>query len=695
MKELYAWVPWFNELSRKIAKNDAAYLIRRAHRIPWTESGANPPLLKADDKLIDPFSFIYSLAYATVKRDNRIRVLTSVIDQFEISAPLPLENDDAFIFPSGIPLGLLFHGGEPEKSNPDVLWSLFRSAVKGIENVSEGDFWQSLDIFGVATKKLTQTLFLIDANAFLPMDTAILPGGIEGKKIPSKITLARYREEMEKIQSTFPGCTNYEINLFMYQLSINQDLLTKTPKNIWQISSNVYDDKNDYWNEFDKESAVHVGGNFEDKGWDDYIPEKNEYKYEIDKPDFGDFVLVRYGKYRGHGIGLVWQNDYRETMNEQSRIHVIWIAKQETKIQNAPIKAFTGAGDQTLQAFREAYPKTFELICPPPPPPPPPPKGPLNKILFGPPGTGKTYQTMSRSVAICDGESQVGEALGNRYNELIDEGRIAFVTFHQSYGYEEFVEGIRPHEQDGKVVYNVEDGVVKRMAEFSRDAVSDDGVPLNCVLIIDEINRANISKVLGELITLLEEDKREGAENALSVKLPYSQDSFALPANLHILGTMNTADRSIALLDTALRRRFEFDEISPNSELLETAAERIGVDLPKVLDAINQRLEYLVDRDHLIGHAWLIKAKDRAELDDTMRHKIIPLIAEYFYDDWNKVQAVLGGTDDFVQKTKLATPPGLQSEEVETRYSWKVKDEFDESAYTALIQGSSATPTTE
>ena len=306
----------------------------------------------------------------------------------------------------------------------------------------------------------------------------------------------------------------------------------------------------------------------------------------------------------------------------------------------------------------------------------------LNTILYGPPGTGKTYATFRRCVEICDGDAGLSDdEVQVRYQELLEEGRIEFVTFHQSYGYEEFVEGLRPDSRSGGQLRLVAtDGVVKRIAEAAR------GERQPYVLVIDEINRANISKVLGELITLLEPDKREGAAHEVTVTLPHSEASFTLPANLYILGTMNTADRSIALLDTALRRRFEFKELVPDAKCLKNVA---GINLAAVLRTINRRLEYLIDRDHLIGHAWLMGAETRSQIDDIMRHKIIPLIAEYFYEDWQKVRAVLGDTDDFVRREPLEAPPGLQDGEVdEVRYRWTVQDEIQEAAYAGLVAGS-------
>ena len=433
-------------------------------------------------------------------------------------------------------------------------------------------------------------------------------------------------------------------------------------------------------------------------------------------------------------------------------------------------------------------------------------KQPLNQILYGSPGTGKTYNTINKALEIIL-EQKLGDdylKLSSKEKEekLISEakkiyelnkteislkkeddnrellkqvfefykkhGQIEFVTFHQSYGYEEFVEGIKAETKDDNISYEVKPGLFKKLSkkalqnfnqskennknkkdfetvfkelildkvmddekleikmkkssffikEIDENKISfdkaggesqhvlliknlknmyDDGenkiiigglsqyynplleylltnseikekVPLrNYILIIDEINRGNISKIFGELITLIESSKRIGADEEIRVKLPYNGDieePFGVPQNLYIIGTMNTADRSIALMDTALRRRFHFEEMMPNPDLLKDTKVLIKdkeIDIKSLLETINKRIEYLYDRDHTIGHAYFMslkgieKAEDKkVELDNIFRNKIIPLLQEYFYDDWEKIQIVLGDhPEQFKKKSNL------------------------------------------
>lgn len=423
-------------------------------------------------------------------------------------------------------------------------------------------------------------------------------------------------------------------------------------------------------------------------------------------------------------------------------------------------------------------------------------KIPLNQIFYGPPGTGKTYNVVEAALEILKEYREIKEIPENRKEKkkIFDdfknnkEGQIEFITFHQSYSYEEFVEGIRPKlddENNNDISYTVEKGIFKKIAEKARknydnskknkeelatnlaiedllnaygndlqerldeenkielttflgkhikveNVVTKNGEissieisipssnrsifltqeeiinyydkfkqgeierPIDIrkienpnkrihypsyyfalfedlkrfeeekysksksksnnnqekidnklkpyILIIDEINRGNISKIFGELITLLEPSKRigdeEDDEEELIITLPYSNEKFGVPKNLYIIGTMNTADRSIALLDTALRRRFDFIEMMPKPDLLKEC--KCGdVELDKLLTAINYRIELLLDREHTIGHSYFIGINKIEDLSYVFKNKVIPLLQEYFYDDYGKIIYVL------------------------------------------------------
>jgi len=451
----------------------------------------------------------------------------------------------------------------------------------------------------------------------------------------------------------------------------------------------------------------------------------------------------------------------------------------------------------------------------------------LNTILYGPPGTGKTYNTVIYAVAICenknieDVQSEEYEKVLYRYNELKKEGRIAFTTFHQSFGYEEFIEGISPiifednsDDCSGNIEYKIKSGIFKSFCEetekitikndkfsINKDAtiwkvtvgskvqndcfvnnyirigfgindkgakefvnqinegdiiittdgnrknirgiaiatsdeayklentesdsttrdvmwlvrdINDDVTILNgnkwlqrktvsrlpnmnikdlmefaikknvelkethieknngsYVFIIDEINRGNISKIFGELITLIEDTKRKGMTEEMSTILPYSGSLFSVPSNVYILGTMNTADRSIALMDTALRRRFQFVEMIPDTKVLrDIGADKVDdLDVAAMLEKINERITFLYDREHTIGHAFFTKLKDDPTIEtlaSIFEKSIIPLLQEYFYEDYQKIQLVLGDNHKVDVSTKF-----IKDEEVKVAEIFK------------------------
>lgn len=200
--------------------------------------------------------------------------------------------------------------------------------------------------------------------------------------------------------------------------------------------------------------------------------------------------------------------------------------------------------------------------------------------------------------------------------------------------------------------------ILELMGLVTEEVKEEDKKAKPYVFIIDEINRGNVSKIFGELITLLEPNKRKGEKEQLTVRLPYSGDKFSVPTNVYVLGTMNTADRSIALMDTALRRRFDFTEVMPNPDLLGDL-EVEGVSISQMLNVMNKRIELLYDREHTLGHAYFMPLKENPTIEalaGIFRSKLMPLLQEYFFDDYGKIRSVLGkAADDFIGVTEATS----------------------------------------
>ena len=651
-----------------------AYLNEKAKQVAW---GGDPSLLKYDEG-IDPFSFFYFLASKARYKQPRRRVYNSVSSVFKIESLLPdTDIDDYYIFPT--PQSQFSNFYNKKILELDLLWNLFSGAVKNDPEIDSDDFENALKINGVGVTRLTQTLFLINPKYFLPVDDRTyysvealgLPALSEIKnKINKDDGYEEYRSVLEKLKEAFPGCQPYEINMFLYLQKSEQ---IEVRDNFFQISTNVYGhDGDDYWDNIDIDDNfkdnnwVYTGGPGPGKSWGE------EEKYPLIEPARGDIILVRTRRQKGRAIGIVLKNDYVESgLNENSRIHVLWINKSEEQLSGfTDMQGFNNAGSGTYSAFEktDGYKPSFDLI-----------NSltenfsendskldpdnqqtgvntmeyPLNQILYGPPGTGKTWNTVNYAVAIIEDKSldeiegEGREKVRPRFDRLKEDGQIAMVTFHQNFTYEDCIEGIRPvlkedESRDSQdIQYELSEGVFRKIADRAKKNRTGQRDDPKYVLIIDEINRGNIAKIFGELITLIEPSKRIGKPDEATVTLPYSQDSFGIPDNLYIIGTMNTADRSIALLDTALRRRFEFIEMMPDPKHPRISMDIEGVNCQELLAAMNKRIRFLLDREHQIGHTYFMDVNDLESLAATFKNQIIPLLQEYFYDNWEKIDLVL------------------------------------------------------
>ena len=650
MKGIYAWVPWFQSLAQRIARDGQPFLSELAKTVPWKADGSEPPLLKYGAVNIDPFSFFNYLAGLSYQLKNRARMYPSISQMVGTPDPESIDRDDAFMFPASPTINALFHNeGE---GRPELLWSLFRSAASGVEFVDESDFDGALEIHGVKVKKLTQTLFLINPKAFLPFDERTLSLGISTFDKPENIKWSLYRGELRRFRAAFPGCWPYEINLLAY-LRQSQKIAIHNQQ-CYQVSTNVHG-SGDLWDDFAENNWVYTGERGNEMGWTGPKPAGHR-EYPLAEPQPGDVVLVRYGVGQGRGIGIVYRNDYQDALSDHSRLHVLWLNKTSVKLRGTTTRDGFSKVDvdtQTGRAFRQVpeYGSTFELLDRLGDPPAPiartsrrvvrtsnenvPSVAELAKellididhlrtiqrllddkrqvILQGPPGTGKTY--VAQKLAACLAGAQE---------------RVRLVQFHPSYAYEDFVQGFRPSLVNGQPGFELRDGPLLDMAERAR--VEPDA---RHFLVIDEINRGNLAKVFGELYFLLEYRDQK-------MRLQYSDQPFALPANLYVIGTMNTADRSIALVDLALRRRFHFVEFHPDRPpiegLLGRWLERHAPGMAWVADVVARANRELNDRQAAIGPSYFMKdGLDEEIVRLIWEHNVLPYIEEHLYGEHERL----------------------------------------------------------
>lgn len=682
-------------------------------------------------------------------------------------------------------------GKEEEKyrNSVDRVWKGFRVFVEYSRRETDDNtfveaFNDLIEIKGFGIPRLTMALYWIDSEFYLSLD--------------------KYnRESLSKLVKPYDWKNNCDGKYYLEYLNDFKQYLKKTTQTIYEFSRDAWANQNEKDDDWEPSKSDYDPG-FTVEDWVDCLKDKEIFDTDSLR------LLCQFRELRNSATCTDLSNRYHDKLVHyiatatsigkriakkyncplpDMKDGVTWpILLQSHKIKNSSVLKYR-LRSELVEAMKQV-PELFENIellnlpdCP------------LNVIFYGPPGTGKTYNTAKRAVKIITGKD-----LDNpfeEYNRLCASGRICFITFHQSYSYEEFIEGIRPvppEDCSERISYEVRDGVFKRFCNSARNQWSDKPANMNddpqvwkvslkgtgdnplrtdclkngyirigwheygddvtdetdysthggkiilnsfinrmkkgdlvlsCysentvdaigvvtgdyrydksggdyprfrdvewirkfddsvdirkinngntmtlasvyklnilvpdvlalagydrsgaddkryVIIIDEINRGNIARIFGELITLLEPSKREGMKEGLSAMLPYSEENFSVPKNIYIIGTMNTADKSLVTLDTALRRRFVFEEMMPDYDLLSEDVD--GVNLKKLLKAINERIEILYDREHMIGHSYLMGIDSLEGLNDAFEKSIIPLLQEYFLDDFEKIGQVLSLT---------------------------------------------------
>lgn len=735
---------------------------------------------------IDPFTFFCMFTKYGVEK--RKKLFAKLIQVAGLNVPPPSDFDGvptanamkAWMFP--------FKASRQEWMIP-TLWKLFRQSNSEID---PDTFARALQVPGTGFAKLTEALFYVNPERYFPIDGQTRPWLEEaGVSIP-KGTLSAYLGTLDEVRkhSSLPF-----VKLSHDAWEKNQDALFDS-----QVARRYLEDRYPEGSSNTKYIAAYKTRKGRQLALAASLKTEVRLFLDAEPPNIPDVHIESYPPGRSRNSNL---DANAPQLGTDRQAFYVQIASLDELVKICDWYESTSA-EQPTPSFKPSPAMTSQ---------------PLNQILYGPPGTGKTYATIDKAIAILD-PAFAGKHGGNRatlksrYDELVADHRIRFVTFHQSFSYEDFVEGLRADNEGGVLQYRVEPGVFRSICDDARGSAqvaSDIGVredariwkisidgtvvpsqtrsycfangearigwsavgdlksehlaevpayailgtndrsslrdfsqeiepgdvllcigsedrfqavgvvqggyeyqatppvgvrtdyvnvlpvrwlardlsldirPLNGgrkftlktvyelgrfgwpeladyleasavkldgaapvqqskglphVLIIDEINRGNISRVFGELITLLEPSKRKGSSEALEVVLPYSKKKFSVPNNVYLVGTMNTADRSLAGLDIALRRRFSFEEMPPRPMLLGNKSIE-GIDLQVLLTTINRRIEVLLGRDYLLGHAYFLEVHDLAGLADVFRRQVLPLLQEYFFEDWQRIAWVL------------------------------------------------------
>lgn len=652
-KNLFTWMPIYTELAQRLLafknnRHDLMELIYNNNVLKqytsYLHQQNGQPL---ND--IDPLSFL-GIFNRGNSFENRKVMLSAIKTELNLSNNVPEDFDGIPILDNRKSFYLSWDNEEMVSKSCSNLWDFFASFMN--DDLKEHDFNNLLNQNGIGLAMITMPLFWCKPNDFLALDSRNVKY-LNSYGINIQINdLASYKNLLKEVKNKM-STGNIRENSFA-EISYNAWKSNSRAVQFWSGGIKWNGGQTNKLDDFNKNHSWQIGWDKDD----DSKGAKQAWN-NIKKVKTGDYLAFHgYGGKNDLTIYQVSRVVGKDEKNGKLFFEQLNDPENELYHGKAPKMDMGGwwgtlfqiTGEDAINKIFRNYIgamennheiKEFTRIL----------SLKKNLILQGAPGTGKTYNTAALALSIC-GEAipETHEDVMKRYEELRKEGRIGFCTFHQSMDYEDFVEGIKPIKPDeGELYYRVEDGIFKTIC---KNAINKDSQ--NYVLIIDEINRGNVSKIFGELITLLEADKRCGGDHPIKVTLPYSKESFGVPSNLYIIGTMNTTDRSVGNIDYAVRRRFAFVTLESKEEVIEQHYKNDetmkikALGLFKSVKLFLEKHKFDMDiADLMVGHSYFL-AKDEEELGLKWKYEIVPLLHEYYKDGITK-QDVKADTsiDDF------------------------------------------------